>query len=72
MEADILQKERPNNTINLINISRTLLRIVARLPKNEYTEISSTEKGRQDEVLQHNDLSNPASDKDTSQGLQLL
>lgn len=72
MESDILQEEQPNNTINLINISRTLLRIVARLPKNEYTEISSTEKGRQDEVRQHNDLSNPASDDNTSQGLDVL
>ena len=68
----MLQKEQPNNAINLINISRTLLRIVARLPKSEYTEISSTEKGRQDEVLIHNDLSDPASEENTSQGLQLL
>lgn len=68
----MLQKEQLNNTINLINISRTLLSIVARLPKNEYTEISSTENERQDEVRQHNDLSDPASEKSTTQGLDVL
>ena len=72
MELDIVQKEQANKAINMMNISRTLLRIVARLPKNEYTKISSTEKGRQDEVRIHNDLSDPASEDNTSQGLQLL
>ena len=72
MDSDILQKEQPNNAINLINISRTLLRIVARLPKNEYTESNSTKNERQDEVVAHNDLSDPASEKSTTQGLDVL
>jgi hypothetical protein len=72
VDSDVLQKERPNNAINMMNISRTLLRIVARLPKNEYTEVSSIENERQDEVLIHNDLSDPASEESTTQGLDVL
>ena len=70
MDSDILQKERPNNAINLINISCTLLRIVAQLPKTEYHFPKLNE--RQDEVRQHNDLSDQASEESTTQGLDVL
>ena len=69
MDTDILQKEQPNNAINLMNISRTLLRIVARLPKNEYSVSKSNGHiRRQVEERELNDLPDPASDVDTSQG----
>ena len=55
--------------VNLENISRTLLRIVARLPKREYHEDKSNgHNRRQAEVVEHSDLPNPASDGRTSQG----
>ena len=56
--------------INLENVSRTLLRIVAQLPKTEYHFSKLNE--RQDEVLTHNDLSDPASEESTTQGLDVL
>ena len=64
------QNEHPTNEdgINLVAASKTLLRVLAEWQQNEYTEASSTENGRQVEVVAHNDLSNPASDNDTTQG----
>jgi len=45
------------------------LRIVAQLPKSEYSEHkSSGQYRRQVEVLEHPDLPDPASAEDTSQG----
>ena len=58
----------PEDSINLVAASKTLLRVLAEWQQNEYTEASSTENGRQAEVVEHNDLSNPASDSDTAQG----
>jgi Fe2+ or Zn2+ uptake regulation protein len=52
--------------INLETVYRSLLRIVARLDENEYTEGNSLL--RQTEVRKHSDLANPASDGSTSQG----
>ena len=46
----------------------SLLKIVAQLNERQYTEGCSTQNRRQAEVLEHNDLSDPASDDDTSQG----
>jgi hypothetical protein len=65
-----LQREQPTieDGINLVAASKTLLRVVADWAQNEYTEASSTQKGRQAEVYQHPDLSDPASAEDTSQG----
>lgn len=68
LKSEGSQEKQLNNGTNLVDVSRTLLRIVARLPKNEYTENSSTKQGRQAEVFHHPDLSDPASDEDTSQG----
>lgn len=68
LKSEGSQEKQLNNGMNLVDVSRTLLRIVARLSKNEYTESSSIQNGRQAEVVVHNDLSDPASDEDTSQG----
>jgi hypothetical protein len=64
------QREQPTTEdgINLVAASKTLLRVVADWAQNEYTEGSSTENRRQAEVVVHNDLSDPASEEDTSQG----
>ena len=64
------QNEHPTieDGINLVAASKTLLRVLAEWQQNEYTEASSTENGRQAEVVVHNDLSNPASDSSTTQG----
>jgi hypothetical protein len=52
--------------MNLVSVYRSLLRIVARLDENEYTEGNSLL--RQTEVVEHSNLADPASDRDTSQG----
>ena len=63
------QGKHADRGINLENISRILLRIVAQLPKNEYSENKSNgQYRRQVEELQLNDLPDPASADDTSQG----
>jgi len=63
------QEKQAGSGINLENISRILLRIVAQLPKNEYSESKSNgQYRRQVEELELNDLPDPASAEDTSQG----
>ena len=55
--------------VNLENISRTLLRIVARLPKSGYSDVKSNGQNRRqaaEYVL--DDLPDPASDSGTPQG----
>jgi hypothetical protein len=55
--------------VNLENISRTLLRIVARLPKREYHDDKSNgHNRRQADEFPLDDLPDPASDVGTSQG----
>jgi hypothetical protein len=70
LKPERLSDEQPNiaenGGINLLSLYRSMLRIVARLPKNEYTEDNSLL--RQTEVYHHSDLADPASDCDTSQG----
>ncbi|MBZ0282542.1 MAG: hypothetical protein K8L97_17515 [Anaerolineae bacterium] len=68
LKSEGSREKQLNNGTNLVDVSRTLLRIVARLSKNEYTESNSIQNGRQAEVVVHDDLSDPASDSDTSQG----
>jgi len=69
LETESLQEKQLNNGTNLLDVSRTLLRIVARLPKTEYSEDKSNGHiRRQAEVRQHSDLPDPASDGSTSQG----
>ena len=63
------QGKQADSSINLENISRILLRIVAQLPKSEYSEHKSNgQYRRQVEELELNDLPDPASASDTSQG----
>jgi hypothetical protein len=55
--------------VNLEHISRTLLRIVARLPKREYHDDKSNgHNRRQADEFPLDDLPDPASDRSTSQG----
>lgn len=69
LKSDNFQEKQPNNGTNLLDVSRTLLRIVARLPKNEYSVSKSNGHiRRQVEELELNDLPDPASGNDTSQG----
>lgn len=58
--------QEPVNGINIPALCNTLLRIVARLNENEYTDSSSLL--RQTEVMEHSNLADPASDANTSQG----
>jgi hypothetical protein len=59
---------QPNDGIDLVTTSGILLRVVAHINETLYTDSNSDQKQRQIEVLQHNDLSDPASAKDTTQG----
>jgi hypothetical protein len=51
-----------------VGLYRSLLKIVAELNEKQYTEGNSTQNRRQAAVVEHNDLSDPASDTDTAQG----
>ena len=69
LKSDSLQEKQLNNGTNLLDVSRTLLRIVARLPKTEYSEDKSNGPiRRQADELELGDLPDPASDVGTSQG----
>lgn len=69
LKSNNVQEKQPNNSTNLLDVSRTLLRIVARLPKTEYSEDKSNGHiRRQAAESQLDDLPDPASDYDTSQG----
>jgi hypothetical protein len=50
--------------INLLSVYRSMLRIVARLGENEYTE----DVLRQTTEVELDDLADPASERSTSQG----
>jgi hypothetical protein len=69
LKPERLSDEQPhteNDGINLLSLYRSMLRIVARLGENEYTEGNSLL--RQTEVVEHSNLADPASAVDTSQG----
>lgn len=51
-------------SINLVDVCRQIMRIVARLEGNAYTESSE----RRTEVVEHPDPAVPASDGDSPQG----
>jgi hypothetical protein len=69
LKSDSLQEKQLNNNMNLVDVSRTLLRIVAHLSETQYSETTSTELSEQQaEVVVHNDLPDPASGHNTSQG----
>jgi hypothetical protein len=54
--------------VHLETVYRALLRIVAYLEKEGYTESSSDPEAHQTEVVVHSGLADPASDGITSQG----
>ena len=56
------------NGIDLVAVYRQLIRIVARLESTPYTESIQ----RQTDEVELDDLANPASDINTSQGLDAL
>lgn len=69
MKPERLSDEPPhteNDSINLLFVYRSMLRIVARLGESEYTESNSLL--RQTEVVEHSNLADPASEKSTVQG----
>lgn len=69
MKPERLSDEQPhteNDSINLLSVYRSMLRIVARLGESEYTESNSLL--RQTEVVEHSSLADPASDSSTVQG----
>lgn len=69
MKPERLSDEQPhteNDSINLLSVYRSMLRIVARLGESEYTESNSLL--RQTEVVEHSNLADPASEKSTVQG----
>jgi len=70
LKPERLSDEQPHTNetdgINLLSVYRSLLRIVARLGENEYTEGNSLL--RQTEVRKHSDLADPASVDGTVQG----
>jgi hypothetical protein len=69
LKPERLSDEQPHTEtdgINLVSVYRSLLRIVARLGENEYTEGNSLLRQTTEVVL--DDLADPASDCNTSQG----
>jgi hypothetical protein len=69
LETERLQDKQPNNGTNPLDVSRTLLRIVAGLPKTEYSEDKSNGPiRRQADEHELDDLPDPASEDSTSQG----
>jgi hypothetical protein len=70
LKPDRLSDEKPHTNeadgINLLSVYRSMLRIVARLDESEYTEGNSLLRQTNEVVL--DDLADPASADDTSQG----
>jgi hypothetical protein len=70
LKPERLSDEQPhtheNDGINLLSVYRSMLRIVARLGENEYTESNSLLRQTTEVVL--DDLADPAGADDTSQG----
>lgn len=65
LEAKRIQSQgQSERQIDLVSIYRTVLRVVAHLEESDY----NGENSRQAEVVVHNDLPDPASRADNSQG----
>ena len=67
-EAEPKDNQQPNSGINTLALCRSMLEIVAYLDETQYTESNSTQNGRQADEVALDDLPNPASDRDTTQG----
>jgi hypothetical protein len=69
LEESRIQDGQPNRGTNLLDVSLTLLRIVASLPESEYSDRKTNGPiRRQAAEDQLDDLPDPASDSGTSQG----
>ena len=69
MQPIVKVEEANPDEVNLVSVYRSVLEIVAHLQETQYSETTSTELSEQQaEVVEHNDLPDPASDRDTSQG----
>ena len=64
-ETKTADKEKSYEGVDMVGISRILLRVLAQLDEREYTD---SHKGRQAEVLAHDDPPNPASEESTTRG----
>ena len=63
-----VEKSNPDE-VNMVSVYRSVLEIVAHLQETQYSEITSTELSEQQaDVVVHNDLPDPASGHNTSQG----
>jgi hypothetical protein len=63
-EVQSLEQEQLEEGIDMLGACRAILRALVHLENAEYTETSL----RQAEVMEHNDLPDPASDDSTAQG----
>ncbi len=67
LSPDVVQEKAQEQTqhgIDMVSIYRSVLRVVACLEESDYTGQNT----RQDDVRQHDDLPDPASRGDRSQG----
>jgi len=69
MPPTLKVEESNPDEVNMVSVYRSVLEIVAHLSETQYSETTSTELSEQQaEVRQHNDLPDPASGRNTSQG----
>ena len=69
MPPTVKVDEANPDEVNMVSVYRSVLEIVAHLQETQYSETTSTELSEQQaEVVVHNDLPNPASERDSSQG----
>ena len=69
MPPTVKADESNPDEVNMVSVYRSVLEIVAHLQETQYSEVTSTELSEQQaEVVVHNDLPDPASDRSSSQG----
>ena len=69
MPPTLKVEESNPDEVNMVSVYRSVLEIVAHLQETQYSEVTSTELSEQQaDVVVHNDLPDPASEVDTSQG----
>ena len=69
MPPTLKVEETNSDEVNMVSVYRSVLEIVAHLQETQYSETTSTELSEQQaEVVVHNDLPDPASEPNSSQG----
>lgn len=69
MIPTVKDEESNSDEVNMVSVYRSVLEIVAHLQETQYSEAMSTELSEQQaDVVAHNDLPDPASGHNTSQG----